>query len=108
MAGDLLVGLRVQHLDDGAGQHSQAHPGGQGQQSAHAQGGLGDLAGADFILLRQGRRDGGNDAGRQGDHEGRGQVVDGDGLLVAAVQAYGQLLGVAQGALQQVLDLHGV
>ena len=59
-------------------------------------------------FLVRGGGDGGDDAGRQGDHEGRGQVVDGDGLLVAAVQAHRQLLGVAQGALEEVLDLDGV
>ena len=61
-----------------------------------------------MILGGEGGGDRRHDAGGEGDHEGGWQVIDGHGFLIGAVEAHGHLLAVAQGALEEVLNLDGV
>lgn len=106
--GHLLVGVGEEHTDDGAGEQGQAHPGGHGQEGPHPQGGFRDLPRPPAVLPGEAgghRRD---NAGREGHHEGGGEVINGDGLLKAAIKGRRGLGAVAQGALQEVLHLDGV
>ena len=73
----------------GPPQGAQAHAHGEGQQKAHPKGGLTDLLGLPPVPPGQSGRDGGDDAGGEGDHHGEGQVIDGHGFGVDAVKAAG-------------------
>ena len=108
LTGQNHIGGGIEQEDNRLAQNAQTYAGGENEQSGGAQGGFADFGTLLIVLHRPGGGDGGDDAGSDGDHKGGGQVVQGEGLVINALEHTGLVLGKAGTGLETTEDDAGI